>query len=147
RMVSADGRLVPPGPDARPLAAGDTPAVTIENPPGLYGSEEGVVAHNLLAPGASLEPIAVPRTGLPVTRAAYAFDEAIDLKGPLVAAALALMALDTLAVFWMGGLFSRRPRARRDRSSAAAASVALVLAGGLAFALAVPAMAQDRQAS
>ena len=41
-------------------------------------------------------------------RLRYAFDESRDLKGPLVAAALALMVLDTLAVFWMGGMFSRR---------------------------------------
>ena len=39
----------------------------------------------------------------------------VDLKGPLVAAALLLMVLDTLAVFWMGGLFSRRPRTAAPR--------------------------------
>ena len=43
-----------------------------------------------------------------------------------MAAALVLMVLDTLAVFWMGGLFSRRPRmppraGRRDRRGAALA--------------------------
>ncbi len=51
RMISADGALVPPAPEARPLApATASPAVTIENPPGLYGTEDGVFAHNLLAP-------------------------------------------------------------------------------------------------
>src|SRR5690606_23036753 len=90
RMIAADGQLVPPGPDARPLArAAGTPAVTIENPPGLYGTEEGVVAHSLLPAGTVLEPISIPQTVVPITRAGYAFDEAIDLKGPLIAAAIA----------------------------------------------------------
>jgi hypothetical protein len=129
RMIAADGQLIPPTPDARPLAAGAT-AVTLENPPGLYGSEEGVVAHNLLATDAAFTPLSRPQIGAPVTELAYAMDESRDLKGLLVAIALALMLLDTLAVFWMGGLFSRRPRARRATSAAAAA---LLLGLGLTF--------------
>ena len=60
----------------------------------------------------------------PLTELRYALDESRDLKGPLVAAALMLMLLDTLAVFWMGGLFSRRPR---STAHAAAISGVLVL--------------------
>ncbi|MGO4840868.1 DUF4159 domain-containing protein, partial [Rhizobiaceae sp. 2RAB30] len=51
-------------------------------------------------------------------------------KGPLMAAALLLMVLDTLAVLWMGGIFTRRPK----RAAGTGASVAAVL---LATALAV----------
>lgn len=141
RMVAADGQLVPPGPEARPLEPGPQPAVTIENPPGFYGTEEGVVAHNLLSPEATLTPIARPQTGLPVISAAYAFDEAVDLKGPLIAAALALMLLDTLAVFWMGGLFARRSGLRPGPAQTASLVVA-ALAGGLVF-LPANADAQD----
>jgi hypothetical protein len=129
RMISAEGQLIPPPPDARPLLAGATP-VTIENPPGLYGTEEGVLAHNLLPEDAAFMPIERPQTALPVIEAQYAFDESRDLKGPLVAAALVLMLLDTLAVFWMGGLFSLRRRPRMA-ASATAALLALALAGGL----------------
>ncbi|MCO6393364.1 DUF4159 domain-containing protein [Aliihoeflea aestuarii] len=126
RLIAADGGLVPPTPDARPLVGTDAP-VTIENPPGLYGSDEGVVAHNLLPADAMLEPLARPQTPMPVTDIAYGFDRQVDLRGPLFAAALALMILDTLAVLWLGGRLRRRPRL------AQAASVALaivVLAAG-----------------
>ncbi|EKF17210.1 BatA domain-containing protein, partial [Nitratireductor pacificus] len=107
RMVSADGLLVPPSPEAEPLAGGG--AVTLKNPPGLYGSEEGVVAHNLLPPDAELTPLARPEAPAPLTALRYGFDEQQPLKGPLFAAALALLALDTLAVLWLGGRLRRRP--------------------------------------
>jgi hypothetical protein len=143
RMIAADGQLVPPGPDARPLdLSTGTPAVTIENPPGLYGAEEGVVAHNLLAADAVFEPIVVPDTSPPVSRAGYAFDEAVDMKGPLIAAAIALMILDSLAVFWMGGVFNRR---RLTQRPAPAAAALLLAAAALAFWPVPPASAQDIQ--
>ncbi|MDQ2632583.1 MAG: DUF4159 domain-containing protein, partial [Pseudomonadota bacterium] len=141
RMIAADGTLVPPTPDARPLAAGPgNLPVTIENPPGLYGSEEGVLAHNLLGADAAFSPLVRPAVTAPVTGLRYALDESRDLKGPLVAAALALMVLDTLAVFWMGGLLSRRPRI--PPRSAGATAAALFVAIGLS-AFPDPAHAQD----
>lgn len=120
RMISADGRIVPPTPDARPLLASSAALpVTLENPPGLYGSDEGVLAHNLLSADSAFAPLVRPQVSAPVTEIRYAFDESRDLKGPLVAAALALMALDTLAVLWMGGMFSRRRHARTAGTTAA----------------------------
>jgi hypothetical protein len=130
RMIAANGTLVPPTPEAKPLSSAGRSPVTIENPPGLYGGEEGVLAHNLLTADATLQPLQRPQIGAPVTEMRYAFDESRDLKGPLIAAALALMVLDTLAVFWMGGLFSRRPR---RAAKAAAAAGAVILAFGLAL--------------
>ena len=126
RMIAADGALVPPTPDARPLTPVAGAPVTLENPPGLYGSDAGVLAHNLLDAKAALAPLARPQLSVPVTTIRYAFDESQRLKGPLVAAALALMALDTLAVLWIGGAFARRPRRRT-----AAAGTALALLVGL----------------
>ena len=136
RMIAANGALIPPTPDARPLTSAESGAVTIENPPGLYGTEEGVVARNLLAADATLAPIARPQLSAPVTEMAYAFDESLDLKGPLVAAALLFLVLDTLAVFWMGGLLSRR-------RSAAAQTAVVLLAAGLVLGAAGPSAAQD----
>ncbi len=133
RMIAADGSLVPPTPDARPLAAGPAPRpVTIENPPGLYGTEEGVLAHNLLGPEAAFQPLARPTVTAPVIELRYAFDESRDLKGPLVLAALALMLLDTLIVFWMGGLFSRLRRPALH-TAAGATTAALLVAAWVAF--------------
>ncbi len=136
RMIAADGQIVPPPPDARPLdiVAGQQAAVTIENPPGLYGGDEGVLAHNLLSPGTDLIPIARPETSLPLTDAAYAADESQPLRGPLFGIALALMLLDMLAVFWMSGVFSRRRRTARP----AAASAALALAVMVSVSLPTP---------
>ncbi|MEP9373907.1 DUF4159 domain-containing protein [Mesorhizobium sp. KR1-2] len=143
RMIAADGTLVPPPADARPLTVGRGPVpVTIENPPGLYGSEDGVVAHNLLGADATLAPLARPRIAAPVTEMRYALNETHDLKGPLVAAALALMLLDTLAVFWLGGMFAGR--GRRDAAArGAGAAVVLLAAGALFFASAPHARADD----
>lgn len=140
RMVAADGSLVPPTPDARPLVpgAGALP-VTFENPPGLYGSETGVFAHNLLDAASTFAPLARPQIAVPVTTIQYAFDESRNLKGSLVAAALVLMLLDTLAVFWMGGLFSRRPR----RAGAVATTAAILIALGALFGHADFARADD----
>ncbi|MER2534510.1 MAG: DUF4159 domain-containing protein [Rhizobiaceae bacterium] len=137
RLIAADGALAPPSGDAQPLAPGPAPLpVTIENPPGLYGSEEGVVAHNLLPADAAFVPIARPSVSAPVQDLRYAEDQSRDLRGLLIGLALALMALDTLAVLWMGGRFSRRPRR--------AATAAILVAA--AFALAAPdARAQDQK--
>lgn len=140
RMISADGTLVPPTPDARPLVPGAGPLpVTFENPPGLYGSEAGVFAHNLLEAASTFAPLVRPQFAVPVTTIQYAFDESRNLKGPLVTAALVLMVLDTLAVFWMGGLLSRRPR----RARAAATGAALLIALSALFGHADIARADD----
>ncbi|MES0197779.1 DUF4159 domain-containing protein [Mesorhizobium sp. M0011] len=140
RMIAADGSLVPPTPDARPLVpgAGALP-VTFENPPGLYGSETGVFAHNLLEADSTLAPLARPQITVPITSIQYAFDESRNLKGALVATALMLMLLDTLAVFWMGSLFSRRPR----RAGAVAITAAVLIALGSLFGHADLARADD----
>ncbi|TPK86782.1 DUF4159 domain-containing protein [Mesorhizobium sp. B2-4-13] len=140
RMIAADGSLVPPTPDARPLVPGAGPLpVTFENPPGLYGSETGVFAHNLLDASSTFAPLARPQVTVPVTTVQYAFDESRNLKGTLVAAALLLMLLDTLAVLWMGGLFSRRP----GRAGAAATTAAVLIALGALFGHADVARADD----
>jgi len=133
RLISAEGTLVPPTPDAMPLeVGGDTlNAVTVENPPGLYGGDDGVVAHNLLAGDAVLTPMARPQTDMPVSEASYAYDESRALKGPLVIAALILLAIDTLIVFWMGGMFARRRRGARAGATASGALAAIVLASML----------------
>ncbi len=141
RMIAANGMLAPPSPDARPLATGGPQTVTIENPPGLYGTEEGLVAHNLLGAEATLATIERPATDLPVSTAAYALDQSRDLRGPLIGLALALMVLDTLAVFWIGGVFARRRRAAPR--AAGAAFVAIALGAGLFAGGVNEAAAQD----
>ncbi len=144
RMIAANGQLIPPTPDARPIAAGGgAKPVTIENPPGLYGSEDGLLAHNLLRQDAVFAPIVRPQFAAPVTEMRYALNELRDLRGPLLIAALVLMVLDTLAVFWMGGQFARRLR-RTATAGATSAMIALAVLGG-AIILTAPALAQDQK--
>lgn len=134
RMIAANGALVPPTPDARPLAVGGgVKPVTIENPPGLYGAEEGLIAHNLLQKDASLVPIARPQFAAPVTEMRYALDESRDMRGPLLIAALILLALDTLAVLWMGGGFRRGAPRRTARAAAPLLALAVLSIGFLAL--------------
>ncbi|WP_274426530.1 DUF4159 domain-containing protein [Chelativorans sp. YIM 93263] len=143
RMISATGTMVPPGPEAEPLTPGPDATVDLAHPPGLYGSEDGVVAHNLLASDATLETLARPEAPVTITEAHYAFDSAQPLRGALLAAALGLLALDTLAVLWLGGLLRRSSR-RRPASAASAILIAF-----LAFGLLSPdrALAQQTQTS
>lgn len=142
RMISATGALVPPGPEAEPLNPAEDTPVTLTHPPGLYGSEEGVVAHNLLSAGATLAALSKPASPVPMTETSYAFDSARPLKGPLIAAALVLFALDTLAVLWLGGLLQRRPR-RARAGARVSALLAVVLA--LGFITTDRALADDRK--
>lgn len=145
RMIAANGAVVPPTPDARPLnvTPGAQPPVTLENPPGLYGTEEGVVAHNLLQAGAVLGPIVRPALPTPLEEIAYAFDQSRDLKGWLMALALFLLLLDSLVVLWLGGAFARRPK-RAARAAAGAAVV--LLAFGMTLSAPTPSHAQDADA-
>lgn len=141
RMIGSDGVLTPPSGETRPLLVGGAkaPAVTLDNPPGMYGTEEGIYAHNLLQADATLAPIERPAISVPVADERYALDESRDMKAPLLVAAAALLLADSLIVLWLGGMFRRRPRA----AHATTAMLALfVLASS--FAATVPdARAQD----
>ncbi len=139
RMIAANGVLGPPSPEARPLGSAQA-EVSIEHPPGLYGGEDGVVAHNLLAANATLASIVRPATTLAVLQASYGFDQSRNLRGPLFLAALVLMALDTLAVMWLGGGFGGRRRA------VPVSAALFLIAAGIAFAP-LPAAAQEVQAN
>lgn len=129
RMISANGAITGPESDTRPLVIGAGPQpVTVDNPPGLYGGEEGVVAHNLLPAGSALPAIVMPQFGAPVTKISYVDDQAQALKGPLIAAAVLLLIADTLIMLWMGGLIARLRRARLSTATPALLAAAFLLA-------------------
>jgi hypothetical protein len=145
RVIAADGALMPPGAETKSLTVGGNaaPAVTLENPPGLYGTEEGLYAHNLLPADATFVPLERPSTSVPVHREQYAFDESRDLKGPLTAAAILLLLIDGIIVLWLKGVF---PRRLRTRSGAATAAMIALVAMGALMATPPPALAQDIKA-
>ncbi len=111
RLLDGYGRFVTPGAEAQPLA-GDMAAVVpnIQHPPGLYGTEEGFRALNLLGDKATLPTLDLARvTG--VSMRPYPTAKPTDLAPWLLALALLLLALDALAVLWLNGAFRFRRRA------------------------------------
>ncbi|MCV3738075.1 DUF4159 domain-containing protein [Rhizobium sp. TRM96647] len=139
RLLTATGTLSTDTGEAKPLdpaAAGTVPA-TADNPPGLYGSQDGFLAHNLFPAGTSLAPL--PSTDAPaVARESLIGQVAQSLKPALFLIAALLLLADCLIVLIMGGAFARRFRPAVTRGAAA---LALALGLGLALATLAPAPA------
>ncbi len=129
RLLDGHGRFVAPNAEAQPLS-GDIAAVVlnIEHPPGLYGTEEGFRALNLLDDKAVLPVLELANVEA-VSLRAYPTAKPTDLAPWLLAAALLLLALDALAVLWLNGAL----RVRR-RAVTAALMLAAITGGGLLFA-------------
>jgi hypothetical protein len=147
RLLDANAALLPASGDAKPLdlTGGSVVRAGSDNPPGLYGGEDGFVALNLFEPGETLAPIAIPEFEVPVTRSAIAGDSAVDFRPWLFSAALIALLADTLIVLVLNGAFRRRGLKPASRAAAAAA---MVLITGLSVSqIAAPsaAHAQDAQ--
>lgn len=152
RTLNAQGRLIQPPATAEPAEA--KAAINFQNPPGLYGMADAFFARNLFNPETRFAPFALGDDWKNVTRAAYIDVEQRDLRGPLFGLALALIALDALAVLWMADAFAQM----RRRLTAAAiliitASVAMAVpvhdvsaAEQIAEAEAIDAISQTRMA-
>lgn len=135
QTLDGKGRLGPPPANTRPLALDEdnARAASVDNPPGLYGTEDGFVALNLFGQSVRLAPLDTGIFG-GANFAAYARDQAQPLKHFLLAAAALLLLLDCLAVLLISGAL----RLRRAGSAAGAAMLAL----GLSFGLSDSAYAQ-----
>jgi hypothetical protein len=83
-----------------------------------------LLAVNTLAPADRLAPLDI--SALNARREAYRMSEPQDLRGPILLAALGLLALDAIVVFWLAGGLAQLLRRRRRP---AAAAIALILAG------------------
>jgi hypothetical protein len=129
RLLDGQGHFVPPTAEAEAIV-GEIAAVKIgpQHPPGLYGSEDGFRALNLLGDTAELPRFALASDSAVSVRP-YPTSSPTILSPWLIALAVGLLALDALAVLWLNGGFRRRVA----RRAATAASVALV-----AVALLVP---------
>lgn len=143
RLLDANAALLPASGDAKPLdlTAGNVVRAGPDNPPGLYGGEDGFVALNLFNAGETLAPIGIPEFEVPVTRSAIAGDSAVDFRPWLFAAALVALLVDTLIVLVLNGAFRRR-------GLKPASAAAMILIAGLSlsiFAAPGTAHAQDAQ--
>ncbi|MCF3641650.1 DUF4159 domain-containing protein [Rhizobium sp. TRM95111] len=137
RLLTAVGTLTTDAGEAKPLdpVAMHDKAATADNPPGLYGSEDGYVAHNLFPRGHELQPLAL-ETGTTVVREGLIGRANESLKPALLSLAAALLLLDCLVVLFMGGAFARPPRPAAARGGALA--MALLALGGLVAVAAWP---------
>ncbi|HVY21531.1 MAG TPA: DUF4159 domain-containing protein [Bauldia sp.] len=126
RLLDGAGHFIAPTADAESLA-GDLSKVSIniQHPPGLYGSEDGFRALNLLDANATLAPFAIPPSAQTTVRN-YPTAAPTVLSPWLLALAAALLGLDALAVLWLNGGVRWRPR-RAAGATAAALVAALML--------------------
>ncbi len=138
RILDGFGVFGPPPANARPVAAGYSGRATADHPPGFYGPAEGMLAVNALTPDDRLTPLQL--SGLNARRDVYRVSEPQDLRGPVLLAAMALLAIDALVVFLLAGGIAQLFR-RRTRPATAAV---LALAAGLAtLTLTQPGHAQN----
>ena len=123
RMLTAKGKMTTEKGLAKPIEAIGQTRVSFANPPGLYGSEDGFQALNLVNSQDALAPIRLP-DNLAYTESGFIGDGSMSLKPWLLTAAVLLALADTFAMLLLGGAFTRRLGA-----TAAAAMVAFGLAG------------------
>ncbi|HUC12171.1 MAG TPA: DUF4159 domain-containing protein [Stellaceae bacterium] len=102
------GHLQRAPPTARPIAGREVATVTVspQHPPGFYGTEDTRRALNLASGIVELRPL----TGLPadVHRATFGRGSEIDLRAPVLTAALLLALADLLIAYALRGLLWRR---------------------------------------
>ncbi|MCX8996601.1 DUF4159 domain-containing protein [Rhizobiaceae bacterium BDR2-2] len=122
RLLTASGSLTAETGNARPLtlAPSAAPLASFDTPPGLYGSEDGFTALNLLAADASLAPIDPSAGQMTATRLALAGDTARPLAPWLYLAAFLMLLADSLIMLFMNGAFRRLPKARTAAAMIAA---------------------------
>ena len=139
RLLNAHGLLVAETGNARPLnvAPGKEPLATPDNPPGLYGSEDGFTALNVLPRNAELKRMDMVAAG-PHVAERLAGVESWSLKPALMTLALLLLLADAVIVLFMGGVFSRFKRAR-----ATVATLLVLVLAGAALLPSPPALADD----
>jgi hypothetical protein len=128
RTLDGFGAFTTPPPTARPIPANFTGRANADHPPGFYGPPEGLVAVNTLK--ADDKPMPLDFAPLNARLDVYRHGEPLDLRGPVFIAAMVLLLIDALVVFWLaGGLGSMRFRRR---------AAAALIAFGVIAALATP---------
>jgi hypothetical protein len=129
------GRLGTPPPTARPLAGKRIAAATVSplHPPGFYGTADARHALNLAAGMSGLAPIGALPSG--TLRETFGTSPEIDLRPPLLVAALLLALLDLVISYGLRGLLRRRPARVAALLLAAALGGAATARADDAFAL------------
>jgi hypothetical protein len=120
------GSFVSPPPQARAVTRSYAERATGEHPPGFYGPLDSSLAVNALVPTDRI----VPLNYGPLTAKfqSLAGARTVDLRAPLLTAALLLLVIDTLASLWLSGhLANAFGRLRRASTAAAIVLAALAI--------------------
>ena len=142
RVLDGFGAFVRPPATAKPIPADWREPATLDYPPGFYGPPDATVAVNALGPDERLKPLDLRPLGAAIER--YRLGEPVDLRSPLVIAALFLLLVDGLAVFVIAGGLARLTGLRAARSTGAVLVLVLMPLLGLLLASG-PADAQTRR--
>ena len=142
RTLDGYGTLIAPPPTAQAVPSANFAQLQpgLDHPPGYYGSEANPRALNVLSDKATLTPLPAMPAG--ARKLGYETDAASPLKPWLLAAALALIFADMLAVVLLslGGLAGLR---RRPAHAVTAIVVGIAIATVVATAPAVLAQSKD----
>ena len=131
RLLAADGSLSAETGNARPLnpARDLAKAADLTHPPGLYGEEEGFLAHNLLPEGSRIRPLDPGQRAAPwVKRLPVTGPQPVNLTPWFLGGALLFLLIDGLVMLWLNGALAL-PR----RRSAAAVLLALACLAGISL--------------
>jgi hypothetical protein len=121
RVLDGFGTFVPPPPTARPIPVDFASRADAEHPPGFYGPPEALIAVNTLRPSDQLARLDF--SPLNARRDQYRLGEPQDLRGPILLAALGMLLLDALVVFWLAGGIARLTFRRRTTAAAIAIGI------------------------
>ncbi|MDJ0613125.1 MAG: DUF4159 domain-containing protein [Rhizobiaceae bacterium] len=143
RLLDGQGSFTEPGPSSKPLVLkqASEESVTVENPPGLYGTTDGFVALNLFEEETELKALDLASTFPQASAQTYIKGARFEFKNWLLLAAGFLLLLDCLAVLWMAGTLKSLTRGR-----AASTAMITMAFGTMVFAATTdPAQAQESE--
>ncbi|MCX2725837.1 DUF4159 domain-containing protein [Roseibium salinum] len=135
RLLDGYGRFQSPPVEVTPVNAAvfRDAAASRRTPPGLYGTEDGFRALNLMQREDELLPLDLSPLGGDAVETAYPESDPFDLRSVFFTLAFLLLVLDAIAVFLLAGGLSRV----RLRTRTAGIAVALAL-GTTALAVSGP---------
>ena len=130
RLLDGYGRFSAPPPEVTPVTMSDFRDARASRriPPGLYGSEDGFRALNLLGPDDTLSPLDTEQLGGNATVMGYPSSDPVDLRATFFSLTFLLLLADALIVILLAGGLSRL-HLRRPTASLAAAILALGVLG------------------
>ena len=110
RLLDGQGNLTAPSVEAKPLVLrqGENALVSLQNPPGFYGTEDGFTALNLFDGPVELARLDTTVLSGGTEQFSYQDQPAIELRPWLLLAAALMLVLDCLAVLWIAGALRGR---------------------------------------